>query len=246
QLDPLGRHLLIGGARYCRQGQEVLHLTLARFTGTKKNIISISSDGRWVCSAHGILNGVRTKATYACAGRTKRSYPMATVGWGDFFFEIAPGPQTPVSRFELRAVDGRCHVKTFETPVPLKHERGGYVAANLVAAKALVASATVDRLAVIDNAARYVYVYNLGLSAGASPIGLVAIRGQPWRCKLPYPPAAKVSLASGPAGASLDAATKTLSWSVPLSAVPGHFEFLLNVIDPDGKESYRRLYVRVR
>ena len=75
---------------------------------------------------------------------------------------------------------------------------------------------------------------------------MVAARGHPWSFRLPYPPGSKMELAVGPAGMRVDAEARTLSWDVPASARHGPTELLLNVIDPAGVETYKRLYVTVR
>jgi len=148
-------------------------------------------------------------------------------------------------RLRVMRTLGNREAHAFDLPrnLPRKHELRGFAYDRLI-----VAVARVDRLVVTDPDIQRMTLYPLGLpddaaetvadAAGATP-------GKPWSRQIRLPDDAEVELIDGPAGLELDAAKRTLSWSVPASAKLGTVEVLLLVKLPDGSASYDRQEIKV-
>lgn len=115
---------------------------------------------------------------------------------------------------------------------------------DLRGSKRMIASARSQRVMVVCSrrGKHQVVLLKIQASAEAAPS---AQPGADWKQSLNFPAGSKVTLAHGPDGMRLSADGKQLQWRVPKDHEGGVIEVLLNVVTPDGKDTYERVHITV-
>ena len=109
-----------------------------------------------------------------------------------------------------------------------------------VARGGIVASAPINRVAVIQSKSRKIVVHDLGLKGKPPADSVVPVQTaqELWQHTIERPSGATVTIASGPEGLKYDPETGTLSWQTGQVERAGELEILLLVTLKDGNEDY--------
>ena len=181
--------------------------------------------------------------------KTYKGSTLFPVLGADFYIEYTGNIHgyssgSSVNNTLIRVKELRSHstLNEIKSPVTFKRE-SSYMPVSLPIDRYILASKIPDRLMVIDNANRYIYIFTLGLNGkGSSSLPPHAEVGKAWQFQLQLPSGSKVVVEDAPAGVKYE--DGLLFWASPDSS--GVKSILLSITKPGEDEYYKEYKILVK